>query len=661
MTTWATSTRAGRMAAILAALLAAGSGCGGSDDVGATPDGSATDAAGPRDGGAPPTDAPMVPGDAGVPSTCGNGTCEAGESCSSCEADCGMCTMPPVTECNDGIDNDGDGLVDWQYDVGCWSSLDGTEASGPRLAENGFTTFDLSPDSHIVYVSSSEGDDANDGSSPALAVATPARGAALVRDGFPDFLLFRRGDTWRAMDIGPDRIVRRFKSGRDADHRMVVASYGDSTERPRFELDKDFIDDDGHEKNFLAIVGLALVSFPKIPGDPGFDGATGGSLRFVSATGHDVLIEDNYVEYSGFTVQGVHDFEVRRNVVYRAYHVGTCAYNPDGSRNPNGNNMFRPSGIFAGGVDGLLIEGNVFDENGWNPDVPEACATIYDHDMYLSGNSRLTVRDNLVMRASSIGVKMASDTTGESHDLVLENNLFAEGEIGISMGGNGSDPLRFANAAIRDNVFTDIGRARPTTRTLTWYIDLIDDDATEISGNLLVNQPPLGNPFGIQVSGPSSRAVSIHDNFAYGLLNRIVVIDAAAAWSSVTIGSNTFVGTSTSDCLVDHGGGFANVTYTNNGYASAGPAARWFCVDGTRRSLAEWSLDSGETGATTAAVTPPDPTRNLDTYAMHLGLGSTLADFAAAARTLSRHTWRPELTPPNAANYIREGFGVAAR
>ncbi len=306
---------------------------------------------------------------------CGDDVCSPAETCDTCPDDCGPCDDPPVGECNDGIDNAGDGLVDWHYDVGCWSSKDGTEASAPRDQENGYTTFDLSPDSQIIYVSSSEGDDANDGLSPETAVATPKRGADLVRDGFPDFLLFKRGDSWRGMDIGDNSVERRFKSGPDAEHPIVISSYGDSTERPRLEIDKAFVDDDGNERSNLAIVGLALISYPKIPGDADFNGADGGATRFVG-TGKNILMEDNYVEYGEFIVQNVSDVEVRRNVVYRSYHVGTCK-----PGDPNGDPTYRPSGIFAGGVSGLLIEGNVWDENGWNPDVPEACATIYNHDL----------------------------------------------------------------------------------------------------------------------------------------------------------------------------------------------------------------------------------------------------------------------------------------
>ncbi len=573
--------------------------------------------------------------------------CGDDETCESCPADCGICEDPPITECNDGVDNDGDGLVDWQFDVGCWSEADGTEASGPRDQEAGYTTFDLSPDSLLIYVSSSEGDDANDGLSPQTAVATPARGAELVRDGSPDFLLLKRGDTWRGMDLGPDRIARRFKSGPDAEHPIVISSYGDSTERPRLEIDKAFVDDDGNERSNLAIVGLAFISFPKIPGDPAFNGADGGAVRFVG-TGQNILVEDNYVEYGEFVVQNVSNAEVRNNVVYRSYHVGTCS-----PGDPNGDPTFRPSGIFAGGVNGLLIEGNVFDENGWNPDVPEACATIYNHDMYLSSCTGLTVRENLVLRASSIGIKMSSSGLAAANEILIEGNVFAEGEIGISMGGNADTEFRFANATVRDNVFTDIGRSQPTGRGLSWYIDILDNDGVQILDNLLVNQPELSNPYGIHVGGGSNRDVVIENNFMHGLQRRALLVDASNAWSSLRVEANTLIGDADEDCLVDHDGSLDAFDYASNRYFSPAEQSGWFCLDGARLGLALWgAVESGPAQAEDTEV----EIRNLDSYATELGLGSSLAEFADEARTQSRHRYRPELTAVQAGAYIQEGY-----
>ncbi|MEM9069225.1 MAG: right-handed parallel beta-helix repeat-containing protein [Myxococcota bacterium] len=611
--------------------------CGGDDsaaDAGAV-DADRADAGG-RDDAARP--------DSGA--SCGDGVCGASERCDTCEVDCGMCEVEE-TECNDGIDNDGDGLVDWQLDVGCWGAGDRTEASGPRDAENGWTTFDLAEDSRVVFVSA-EGDDAADGLTPETAVASVARGAELVRDGFPDFLLFRRGDTWRET-LGADRRARRFKSGRSPTERLVLGSYGDATERPRFEVDTNFLDDDGHGRANLAIVGLALVSYRKDPADPDFNGADGGAFRFVSAESHDVLMEDNYLEYGEFVIQNGRDYELRRNVVYRSYHVGTCAYNPDGSRNPNGSPEFRPSGIFAGRVDGLLIESNVWDENGWNPDVEEACATIFNHDLYLSGCSRLVVRDNLILRASSIGIKMASSGPGASDDILIEGNLFAEGEIGISMGGNADTDNRFRNAVVRNNVFTDVGRSQPTGRTLTWYMTISDNDGTEIAGNLLVNQPLLGNPLGISLRGDTNRVV-IENNEFYAMDRRALELDGASAWE-VEIRGNTIVQGTDNDCLVDQDRG-GSVRFEDNAYGS-GASENWFCVDGDRLSAAEWR-SAQESSA--SEVDPDYERRNLDSYAESLGIGDSLAEFAEAARGQSRLGYRSELTAARANAYIREGF-----
>ncbi|MBX4210764.1 hypothetical protein KW783_02205, partial [Candidatus Parcubacteria bacterium] len=58
-------------------------------------------------------------------------------------------------QCSDGIDNDGDGLTDWQSDLGCYGPGDNTEQALSRDQENGWTTFNKSVDTRIVYVSNS--------------------------------------------------------------------------------------------------------------------------------------------------------------------------------------------------------------------------------------------------------------------------------------------------------------------------------------------------------------------------------------------------------------------------------------------------------------------------------------------------------------------------
>lgn len=64
--------------------------------------------------------------------SCGNGFCDnpAGETCVSCNQDCGAC----LPECADGVDNDGDGRIDWsptpgQGDPDCTNPADDDESA----------------------------------------------------------------------------------------------------------------------------------------------------------------------------------------------------------------------------------------------------------------------------------------------------------------------------------------------------------------------------------------------------------------------------------------------------------------------------------------------------------------------------------------------------
>ncbi len=550
---------------------------------------------------------------------------------------------PAVTACNDGLDNDGDGLIDWQRDLGCANAEDDDETAAPRAQEGGFTTYDLGSNSHVVYVSSSLGNDANTGATPSLAVKSLVRAAALVRDGQHDFLLLRRGDTWRGESLG------RFKSGLDAAHPLVISAYGESTARPRVEVNTQFIDHDGQTRSFVAVHGLEVVSFPLIPGDPAWDGATTGGFRYVGG-GQGLLIEDCHLLYADLVVQSyggaVYDgVELRRNVIEQAYHVGTC----------NQNATFRPSGLYTDLVNHLTIEGNVFDHNGWSSAVSTACASMYNHNLYLDAKA-LVIKDNIIARASSMGIKLRSDTTGGVGDVTIENNLLVDGEIGIGIGGNTTAPGRFTNATIRNNVFTQIGQSNPTGRNFAWMLDVQDNVHTVIDGNYFLHQPWYTNAYGVEIAGGSESDVAVTGNLFYDLQGRSLKVQAAATgWSNVRVHGNTFVDPSHDTCLVDHSGGFAAVAYQDNAYASDAGTS-WFCVDGQRRTFAQWQTASGESTATRWNGTFSAPERTVGSYAGTLQQPATLEGFLAAANRQSRLSWRTELTAGAVNDYVRAGF-----
>jgi len=547
-----------------------------------------------------------------------------------------------TTQCNDGIDNDGDGLVDWQYDVGCYGAADTSEAALPRAQEAGWTTFNPSATSRLVYVSSATGSDKNDGLSPARAVKTLARGAALVRDKQNDFLLLERGGKWRGEHLG------KFKSGESAARPMVIGSYGSSKVRPRIEVDTHFIDHGGDTRSFVALIGLEIVSYPKVPKDAAFDGDTGGGLRYVG-NGSNLLIEDSRFLYSEIALQSYGSgsyvgIELRRNIIERSYNVGTCGQSQ--SR--------RPSGIYSHHVKGLLIEENLLDHNGWNPvQAKEACASMYNHNMYLNADD-LVVRGNLVIRPSSMGLKMRSDSSSEANRITVEDNLFVDGEIGVGIGGNTDAAYRFTSVTVRNNVFSQIGLSNPTTRGLAWYLQLSDNDNTLVERNYFLNQPWFDNAYGIRVDGGTTRKMLIQENTFYGVKGALLSVDSKSTWSDLTVRKNTLVDPSLSSCLVQHSGSFAPVKYESNSYSGVG--TNWFCVDKKRVPLASWISSSRETGAQQFTPNYVDPNRTLASYAGSLKLTANTDGFVNAAKKQSRHGFRTDLTAAAVNAYIRAGF-----
>jgi hypothetical protein len=556
------------------------------------------------------------------------------------------------TECSDGIDNDGDGLVDWQRDLGCYGPGDASEAALDRSKEDGFTTFDIGADSVVVYVSAS-GDDGASGTSPDQPVKTLSRAAALVRDGKNDFILLKRGDTFRDQTLG------RFKSGLDATHPLVVASYGDSTELPRIEASDFFINHDGKTKSFLAVVGLHFVSTGRDPAGADYDPAHDGVFRYVGNGSH-LLIEGCHLEFGGIVVQSYgangetyQDVEVRRNVIEKAYHASTCS-----PGDPNGDSTYRPSGMYASHVERLTIEGNLFDHNGWNQDVSSACATIYNHNLYLNGTD-LVIRDNVLSRASSIHIKLRSDTTGDMQGTLIENNYFIEGEIGVSIGGNSEEPYRFSASTIRRNVLSDIGRSQPTTRTLAWGVETQDNDSLLIEDNYFLNQRQKGvtNSYALAIAGDTERGVTVQKNLFYRIQKRSLRAEAVAGHQGIVVSGNTFADPDQGSCLIEHSGSFSGYSYKANRYFSSAAAKSWFCLGGSG-TLDDWKAASGEADATAIpALAFPDPDRSIESYATTLGLGSTLQSYLDVARTQTRLNFDPRLGAPAINDYIRAGFG----
>lgn len=555
------------------------------------------------------------------------------------------------TECNDGKDNDGDGLADYALDPGCYGPGDHTESAGTRAEEDGFTTWEFGDESVLIYVSN-EGDDGFNGSSPQQAIKTLGRAGMLTADRSNTYILLRRGDVWR------DETLGRFKSGAGPNAPLVLASYGESLELPRIEVASHFINLDGQERNYIQFIGLHLVSYPNDPEDPDFTGEGGGLLRLV-AEGTNLLLEGCHLEYGEILLQGIQgssfdNVELRANVIEKSYRQGTCV-----EGDPNGNSSVRPQGIYGTRVHGLLMEGNLFDHNGWNKDVDDACATIYNHNVYLETMEGVDIHNNVFTRSSSIHVKLRSNESGGMKDVSIADNYFTEGEIGVSIGESGEQEYRFVNAELRRNVFSDIGRSRPTTRRLAWGVDIQDNDGLQIVDNLFLNQyaDNVDNSYGVHVGAPSEADVNIENNLFYRLQNRSLWVEATQGHTGVLVQKNQFVDPSENALLIDHSGSINGYTYESNEYFSS-RSGGWLRYGGDSLTVAEWAAAVGEENAQTlAAPQYPDADRTMETYAGELGLDASIEGFLSEARLQSRLRFYPELTATRLNGYVREGFG----
>src|SRR4051794_40288333 len=100
-----------------------------------------------------------------------------------------------------------------------WEQLEGRLLRSVARDSDGWTVVTPASDTRVVYVSNSQGNDANSGLSAGSPVKTLAKAQSLVRDGSADWLLLKRGDTFESFGQWKKR-------GRSASEPVYIAAYG---------------------------------------------------------------------------------------------------------------------------------------------------------------------------------------------------------------------------------------------------------------------------------------------------------------------------------------------------------------------------------------------------------------------------------------------------
>ena len=309
---------------------------------------------------------------------------------------------------------------------------------------NGWTQLTPSADSRLVYVSSSTGSDTNDGLSPATPKQTIGAADALIRTGYPDWILLKRGDTFPQPSLG------RWKSGRSAAEPLVMTYYGDSGERPIIKLTGRLVFWEGQGRSHLAFVGLDLYRSISDPDSPDFTNASCSqalALNPGNVNSANVLIEDCRFRFCWINLEGsnqstdymLYNVNVRRNIVAGNWSHGS-------STGSNG----RIQGMYVSNTSDALIEENLFHHNGWSEVIADAEAAQYSHNIYMSerNTGTILVRGNVFSYGAAHGLQLRSGGTAEM-------NAFVGNAIGMNMGYS-IYPTRYTgNTYVRDNVVTD--------------------------------------------------------------------------------------------------------------------------------------------------------------------------------------------------------------
>jgi hypothetical protein len=284
---------------------------------------------------------------------------------------------------------------------------------------------------------------------------------------------------------------------------------------------------------------------------------------------------------------------------------------------------------------------------------------MFNHNTYFAEARETVFRNNLFLRASSIGSKFTSNTGSGTNainawDLLIDNNLYIEGEVGISLGGNDdqNNGPRWRNVHVTNNVMMHIGRTQPTQRTLGWGLDVQDWDGGLVSGNVFT---AWGDSTSTTTRHPRGRRQQRRATPATSFTT-----SPAVSWSSSSTArpETHFTGN-------DIGPAYAgqDVLHARQQCRlreqliySARNAAQWFSVNDAYASLAQYQSAAGDTTSVAGQRSYADPARTIETYLASKGYATDMDSFAALLCSQSKFNWIPDLKASAINDYIRAGF-----
>jgi hypothetical protein len=450
-----------------------------------------------------------------------------------------------------------------------------------------FRTFTPSVDSRVIYVSTS-GSDANDGLSTGTPKLTIAAGVALMRDGFPDWLLLKCGDTWTAEPFSTNWLL----SGRSTTEMMLLGTYG-SGNRPILRLTNQsgFRRQGGGAApvtvSHIAIVGIRFEEFNKTPSD------TTAMISMLKQM-VDVWVEDCdcYGGGGGALPQG-ESFALSHDTIV----FNRCMF-----READTTSASHTQGFYSKWTNNLTISECFFDHNGFtSPD-------IFKHNVYLdAATGPVIFEGNINMRSCCNGAQLRAGGRAKW-------NIFSNCPIALLMAyGDGTVVGQGVNDCQFNVIIQGTDVVAGTLRG--WGIDMLAWVSGVCKYNIIGNKISTNPAQAISLSGnpggPFMQNTEIAFNTITNWYEGILVDENNGAW--------TYTNCSIHDNFIEERrvgataplqyrlrfGTWAGLTYSNNIYV--GTTTTPHSQGGSSKTQAQWVSLSGETGSnyTQVAVEPP--------------------------------------------------------
>jgi hypothetical protein len=541
---------------------------------------------------------------------------------------------------------------------------------------SGWTIFKPSDDSRIMYVAAGGNDttatfyddddsvvgaDPFNPTGPINAFATYAAAKSQSRQGYPDWILLKRGDTFTVTGEYP--IVPY--EGRSNTEPSLLGSYGSSGVSPIVKIGTDVVQAIrimGLASNSnITISGIDFYSYTRNPSDAGYVGASGTQTGlFVYNFEGGLLIEgckfrffDDSILNNASTIPA-DGLVLRRNIFTDNY---------------AGPGQSHSQGLLITAQNATLEE-NIFIHNGWYSVAggTPGEATIFNHNVYNSGPKGATYIRNIFIQGSNMNNKFTADPAGSNqYPITIENNLYIDGQQGIGFGNNtAGNTYPFLNVTIKDNVFTNIGKL-DHLQSIAWGIDVgYDSTGTAITNNLLINQTNsdvTGDiPFiiaGIQTSLSITRNIVYNWKFAdtFRVMATGAQNSTGATKTNVSFTNNTISNPTNAGYFVKADTTVSGLSFDGNRYYGDKAESALFRIGSIDYSLSGWQTANRDNSIFDQIIFS-DSTRSVETYMHSFGQTATLDAFIAKCRDQDRYNWDIRFTADKVNSWIKEGFYI---